>query len=102
MGTQELRSRDIWQDVSGGKAAVAEKNFYDVFTEEFRDTDFRVRPKPQEFKDIYVQVELSKEELAEIYIPKVDIVKHGIAPDYAIDNLKSEKTLYVEVKRQDG
>ena len=28
--------------------------------------------------------------------------KHGIKPDYAIDNTKTKKTLYVEVKRQDG
>jgi len=28
--------------------------------------------------------------------------KHGIVPDYAIDNIKTKKTLYIEVKRQDG
>jgi len=27
MGTKELRKRKIWQDVSGGKAGVAEKKF---------------------------------------------------------------------------
>ncbi|MBU1298981.1 MAG: MunI family type II restriction endonuclease, partial [Bacteroidetes bacterium] len=27
---------------------------------------------------------------------------HGVVPDFAIDNLKTKKTLYVEVKRQDG
>ena len=28
MGTNELRKRDIWQDSSGGKAGIAEKNFF--------------------------------------------------------------------------
>lgn len=102
MGTKALRGRDKWQDVSGGKATVAEKNFYDVFNTEFEGTDFTVRPKPQEFKDCYVKVVLTAEESAAIHVPKVAIVKHGIAPDYAIDNRKTNKTLYVEVKRQDG
>ena len=102
MGTKELRGREIWQDLSGAKASVAEKNFYDVFLQEFKGTDFVVRAKPQEFRDIYVKVVLSKGELEEIHVPKIEILKHGIAPDYSISNLKTKKTLYVEVKRQDG
>jgi hypothetical protein len=102
MGTNELRGRDTWQDYSGEKAGIAEKSFYDVFTKEFAGTDFVVRAKPQEFRDIYVKVKLSAEELAEIHVPKIEISKHGIAPDYSIGNRKTNKTLYVEVKRQDG
>jgi hypothetical protein len=30
------------------------------------------------------------------------IKKHGVFPDFAIDNKKTGKTIYVEVKRQDG
>jgi len=60
MGTKELRKRDIWQDSSGGKAGVAEKNFYDVFLKEFEGTDFTIHTKPQEFSHIYVDIELSK------------------------------------------
>jgi hypothetical protein len=102
MGTKELRGRATWQDYSGANAGVAEKSFYEVFLQEFKGTDFVIRPKPQEFKDIYVKVELSKEELAAIHTPKIEIIKHGIAPDYSISNTKTKKTLYVEVKRQDG
>jgi hypothetical protein len=102
MGTKALRGRAVWQDISGGKAGVAEKNFYDVFVQEFKGTDFAIRPKPQEFRDIYVKVKLSTGELAEIHIPKIEVVKHGIRPDYALSNTKTKKTLYVEVKRQDG
>jgi hypothetical protein len=64
----------------------------------FKGKDFRIRSKPNEFKDIY----LDKSELAEIYNPKETIDKHGVFPDYAINNIKSKKTIYVEVKRQDG
>lgn len=102
MGRIGLQSRAIWQDYSGENAGVAERQFFDVFAEHFVNTDFRIRSKPQEFKDIYVSVQLDENVLQEIYTPAGQITKHGITPDYAIDNLKSKKTLYIEVKRQDG
>lgn len=101
MGTKELRKRDIWQDSSGGKAGVAEKNFYEIFLKEFEGSDFRVRPRPKEFKNIYSNIKLSAEVLADIYNPN-ETWTHGVIPDFAIDNLRTKKTLYVEVKRQDG
>ncbi len=102
MGTDALRGRDIWQDVSGAKAATAEYDFFSVFTEAFKGTEYRIRPKPKEFQNIYVNVELTPEVLAEIYTPDKEIKRHGIWPDYAIDNTETKKTIYVEVKRQDG
>src|SRR5213594_3669540 len=101
MGKQELRKRAVWQDGSGSNAGIAEQHFYTAFLEEFEDSDFRIRPKPREFKDIYSRVELSKEVLARIYNPS-ETWSHGLVPDYAIDNTKTKKSLYVEVKRQDG
>ena len=101
MGTNELRDRAIWQDISGGKAGVAERNFCDILTKEFEGTDYGIRSKPKEFKDIYSKVALGDDVLACIYCPDETWV-HGIIPDYAIDNRKTGKTLYVEVKRQDG
>lgn len=101
MGTKELRKRDIWQDSSGEKAGVAEKNFYDILSEEFKGSEFRIRSKPKEFRDIYSKIKLSDEVLADIYCPDETWI-HGVIPDYAIDNIKTKKTLYVEVKRQDG
>ncbi|WP_397575765.1 MunI family type II restriction endonuclease [Sphingorhabdus sp.] len=102
MGTKELRTRSVWQDYSGVNAGIAEKNFFEVLNTEFKGSDFKVRSKPQEFKDVYVKVDLHPEVLGEIYTPDIIITKHGITPDYAIDNIRTQKTLYVEVKRQDG
>ena len=102
MGKNELRKRVIWQDVSGGKAGIAEKSFSQVFSEYFKRTDFRIRRNLKEFNNVYFNVKLSKKVLREIYTPDVKKWLHGIKPDYAIDNLKTKKTLYVEVKRQDG
>jgi len=102
MGTKELRKRKIWQDVSGGKAGIAEKSFYQVFSQYFEGSDFRIRKKPKEFNNIYFNVKLNKDILTEIYTPNVKKWKHGIVPDYAIDNIKTKKILYIEVKRQDG
>lgn len=101
MGTKALRTRENWQDAGGVKAGVAEKRFYEIFLKEFEGTDFRIRSKPREFKDIYSKLDLPKEILEAIYNPD-ETWTHGIIPDYAIDNVKTGKTLYVEVKRQDG
>lgn len=101
MAKKELKERGVWQDYSGGHASAAEGNFYAVFTRLFEQSDFRIRPKPKELRNIYHDVQLSPEVLARIYNPSSDYT-HGLVPDYAIDNTKTGKTLYVEVKRQDG
>jgi len=101
MTTRALRDRGVWQDVSGEKAGLAERNFYNIFTAAFEGTEYRVRQKPREFKDIYSKIELSEETLAAIYNPDETWV-HGVIPDFAIDNTRTGKTIYVEVKRQDG
>lgn len=102
MGSIDNRFRKKWQDYSGKNASQAEKNFYGIFFELFKDTEFRIREKPTEFKNIYVNVQLSEQVLSEIYTPPEEITRHGVMPDYAIDNLNTGKTIYVEVKRQDG
>jgi len=103
MGSSELRGRATWQDYSGTNAAAAEKGFSRVFQKYFEDTSFRIRSKPNEFNNIYKNVELSAQVISEIYNPPENQIKrHGISPDYAIDNTESGKTIYVEVKRQDG
>ena len=102
MGTHELSSRDIWQDISGAKATAAEHSFLYVFQTVFSGTNFRIRAKPREFRNIYLNYPLSKETISEIYNPPDPIRTHGIAPDYAIEHVESGKILYVEVKRQDG
>ena len=101
MGKKELRKRSVWQDMSGKKSMSAEKKFYEIFLKEFDGTHFQIRPKPKELRNIYSDVTLSKKVLADIYNPNEEWT-HGVVPDYAIDNLKTKKTLYVEVKRQDG
>lgn len=102
MGTKELRKRKNWQKRSGIKAGRAEKTFFEVFSQEFENSGFTIRKKPKEFSNIYFGVNLSKETLTEIYTPEVKEWRHGVMPDYAIGNTKTQKTLYVEVKRQDG
>lgn len=102
MGSEDNRLRRKWQDYSGKNAGQAESDFFGAFKAVFEDTEYRIRPKPKEFSKIYVGVEIPEWELSEIYTPDEPITKHGIFPDYAIDNIKTKKTIYVEVKRQDG
>ncbi len=72
MGKRELSGRGTWQDYSGANAGVAEKNFFTILQKEFHGTDFRVREKPKEFKNIYKEIALPDEVLAEIYNPGGD------------------------------
>ena len=102
MGSIDNRTRAKWQDYSGENAGAAEKFFFSAFSKYFAGTEYVVREKPNEFRDLYVNVSLPSETIKAIYNPPETITKHGISPDYAIDNMRTGKTLYVEVKRQDG
>jgi len=103
MGRDELSKRATWQDYSGLHAGKAEKSFYEVFLQAFSGTDLSIRRNPKELSTIYVDVELPSSVLAAIYNPPKEArMPHGVRPDYAIDNENLKKTLYVEIKRQDG
>jgi hypothetical protein len=102
MGSDANKLRKKWQDYSGKNAARAEKDFFEAFQILFEGTEFRIREKPTEFNNIYVNVVLKEEELEAIYTPDLPITQHGISPDYAIDNTETNKTIYIEVKRQNG
>ncbi|MBW1616714.1 MAG: MunI family type II restriction endonuclease [Deltaproteobacteria bacterium] len=102
MGSVHNRTRGKWQGYGSSNATAAEKYFFESFNKAFEDTDFRIRSKPKDFINIYVDVQLTPEEIKKIYTPEMPVVRHGVSPDYAIDNIKTDKTIYVEVKRQDG
>jgi len=102
MGSDHNRLRRKWQDYGGGNAAAAEAAFFASFQTVFQDTEYRIRANPKEFQNIYVDIPLSDQTISEIYNPDVAVTRHGVYPDYAIDNTKTNKTLFVEVKRQDG
>jgi len=102
VGSDANRLRKKWQDYSGRNAGIAESDFYQTFKILFENTEFRIRPKPREFSTIYVDVELGEDVVSEIFTPYEPITRHGVFPDYAIDNTETRKTIYVEVKRQDG
>lgn len=102
MGSDANKLRKKWQDYSGRNANIAENGFFRTFCILFEGTEFKIRPKPNEFSKIYLDVELKEAELSEIYTPEEPITRHGVFPDYAIDNIETNKTIYIEVKRQDG
>ena len=102
MGSADNRLRRKWQDYGGHKAANAEYSIYEVFNEVFKDTDYRLVPKPKCFNTLYVNVKLSQDELAAIYTPDDPITKHGIQPDFLIINKVTGKKIFGEIKRQDG
>lgn len=104
MGKKALSSREPWQPYGGQKAEKAEYNFLDVFSDYFQNEDnkdFEVKRHPREFRDIYSGVKLPEDIVKRIYSPDEKWI-HGIIPDFSIHNKRSRKTIYVEVKRQDG
>lgn len=102
MASKENRLRKKWQDYGGFKATKAEHAVYEVFEALFKDTDYELIRQPKCFENIYIGVKLNKKELKAIYTPPCGIKKHGIKPDCLIHNKKTDKTIYIEVKRQDG
>ena len=98
----DLSERGNWQSNSGGKALNLERVFKLAFDTEFKNSPHMcLRSNPKEFKNIYEKVILDSQTEKEIYTPKKHYT-HGIAIDFAIDNNMSGKSMYIEVKRQDG
>lgn len=102
MGSAANRLRKKWQDYSGKKSAQSEHSFYEVFSFLFQNTEYEIVSKPTCFKDIYVKVKLTTQEVKEVYHPNMPITQHGIQPDFLIKNKRTGKTIYGEIKRQDG
>ncbi len=102
MGSDANRLRNKWQLYSGQRAKNAERSFHETFTALFEGTEYLIKAKPKEFSKIYINISISEKDLAEIYVPDIEIKRHGVFPDYVIKNTETNKAIYVEVKRQDG
>lgn len=104
MGKKELSNRENWERDAGVKASDAEQNLYKVFETEFDGTNYKLIRQPKHLKDLYNKVVLPKDVISEIYNPNIDLSKvhWGVSPDFAIENTKTGKILFGEIKRQDG
>lgn len=104
MGKAELTRRNNWQTSSGGLAEQAEFNFYDIFEDLFINTEFKLYRQPKHLKRLYSDVKLPETTLAKIYTPDINLEKQnwGVKPDFAIENTKTHKIIFGEIKRQDG
>ena len=104
MAGENLRKRENWETESGKKAQKAEQNLIKAFENYFKDTDFEIIDHPTELKNLYSNVQLSPDEIEQIYNPDIDLSKKewGVSPDFAIKNKTSGKILFGEIKRQDG
>ena len=113
MASNELRKRTNWQTLSGAAALDAEDVFrvtLQLALDSVYPEQFKVEKYPKEFSDIYSTYQLPEDTLKQIY--NVDIhelqkdgtpkYQWGISMDFAIRNLRNGKTLFGEIKRQDG
>ena len=113
MASFELRKRANWQTISGAMALETEELFkisLQTALDSVYPQNFIVERHPKDFDDIYSKYPLPQSVLNEIYNVDVNEVnslgqpkyKWGIRMDFAIRNLKNEKILFGEIKRQDG
>ena len=101
MGSSELRLRENWQTLSSELAAIAEQDFARIFRRLFTNTDYGIASKPKEFNIVYYNYPLLERDKGQVYDPG-RVYRHGFRPDFAIHNNKTDKRIYVELKRQDG
>ena len=112
MASSELRNRANWQTISGFRALRTEEKFKTALQTALNavyPNQFKIE-KPHEFGDIYSTYILSDDVLGKIY--NVDVTElnsngspkysWGISMDFAVRNLKNKKSLFGEIKRQDG
>lgn len=105
MAKEELKNRKNWQTETCMKAANSEKDLYKAFNKHFKNTKYVLHEKPKHLKNLYTQVSLPDTILKQIYNPpniSEKKIKWGIEPDFAIENKKTKKILFGEIKRQDG
>lgn len=104
MAKKDLSNRDNWQTESGLKASNAEKNLYEAFNKYFKDSEYVLHEKPTHLKSLYAQVQLPDYVVSQIYNPPIIIetTNWGVSPDFAIENKRTGKILFGEIKRQDG
>ena len=110
MARKELQGRDNWQTESGpgGLAGIAEQNLFEVFDAAFRGTKYYISDHPTDLKHLYENVQLSPETISQIYNPDEATMRTaqsrgwGVSPDFSITNRYTGKTLFGEIKRQDG
>ncbi|PJG83087.1 MunI family type II restriction endonuclease [Caviibacterium pharyngocola] len=105
MASNELRKRSNWQTISGRKALKTE----DMFTTALQNAlnavypdQFEVISHPKNFTTIYSEQQLPQDVLNEIYNVDTSKYRWGIRMDFAIKNKLNGKTLFGEIKRQDG
>jgi len=113
MTGKNLSLRDNWQTESNKEALNTEILFQDALQSQLDvhyPNLFFIESHPQDFCDIYSSFVLPKTTLSQIY--NVDLKQKnskgkpryqwGIAMDFAIRNKQSGKTLFGEIKRQNG
>jgi len=112
MASSELRNRANWQTISGFNALETEAKFKHSLQSAL-DTVYPNRfkiEKPSEFSDIYSTHKLSDNILAMIHnVDTTELKKNnkpkyswGISMDFVIRNIENKKSLFGEIKRQDG
>lgn len=104
MGKRALSGRGNWQEQGGANAAKAEKNLYAAFYEHFDGTEYILHEKPKHLKNLYARVKLPDDVIEQIFNPNIDLdnTSWGVSPDFAIENTRTHKILFGEIKRQDG
>lgn len=102
MKQNKLKYRSSWQRQNQNHIGSLEWNLYNYLNAFLVDTDYQVIFKPQDLRKIYTNVNLNPELEKQIYQPLKPINAHGLVIDYLIINQKTNKRIYIELKKQSG
>lgn len=105
MASKNLRLRDNWQTDSGKLAKRAEYDLTDLLKAVLPEDKYIVDEQIMDFKHVYSDVQLPKDKLKKIYNPGDDVINSsnwGWVPDNSIENKKTGKKIFIELKMQDG
>lgn len=86
MGSESLSRRDKWQDRASHQGRGGENILHTVLSDVLSDTEFETKLNPLDLNSIYGKRSSGH--------------PHGIRPDYKIKSNTTNKSIYIEMKRQ--
>lgn len=109
MAAKQLSSRNNWEHNTQKTSKTAEKIVDHALRIILPSDKYKIVYQPKDFENVYSNVQLPPDILNTIYNPDISELKKrskkrswGWTPDESIENRKTHKKIFIEVKHQNG